>query len=326
MDGGETPTPFAQIYRDANDNSTFDNGEASVFADENGAYAMTSLFAGDNLLRINHASIINTQPNPSVNLLMGENGTGRDIGVFNTALVGTAGADSLTITPNAGRVEIVQSPGDSYSILSAALTKLSWDGLGGGDDVTVTAGPALTLIGSESLDVLTIGNGARVAMPAGTSSLLQVNDLVIDGISTLDLNDNDMIVDYDGASELANVQLLINNARQGGTWTGTGITSTVAKNNALANTTLGAMEGSDYPGGTFNGQPVPTGSVLVKYTYFGDTDFNGIVNFDDYSRVDSGFNLGRSGWLNGDLDGNGLVNFDDYSLIDLAFNSQGDTL
>jgi hypothetical protein len=60
----------------------------------------------------------------------------------------------------------------------------------------------------------------------------------------------------------------------------------------------------------------------VKYTYYGDADFNGVVNFDDYSRIDNGFSTGKSGWLNGDFDGNGVVNFDDYSLIDLAFNGQ----
>ena len=64
----------------------------------------------------------------------------------------------------------------------------------------------------------------------------------------------------------------------------------------------------------------------MKYTYYGDTDFNGVVNFDDYSRTDAGFNNGRTGWLNGDFDGNGIVNFDDYSLIDLAFNTQGSPL
>jgi hypothetical protein len=64
----------------------------------------------------------------------------------------------------------------------------------------------------------------------------------------------------------------------------------------------------------------------VKYTYYGDTDFNGKVNFDDYVRTDSGFNNHLSGWLNGDFDGNGVVNFDDYVLIDLAFNTQNTTL
>ena len=66
--------------------------------------------------------------------------------------------------------------------------------------------------------------------------------------------------------------------------------------------------------------------MLVKYTYYGDTDFNGIVNFDDYARIDAGFNSGCTGWLNGDLDYNDVVNFDDYALIDLAFNSQAQTL
>ena len=64
----------------------------------------------------------------------------------------------------------------------------------------------------------------------------------------------------------------------------------------------------------------------MKYTYDGDTDFNGIVNFDDYARIDSGFNNGGSTWFQGDFDLNGTVNFDDYSLIDLAFNTQGTPL
>jgi hypothetical protein len=88
------------------------------------------------------------------------------------------------------------------------------------------------------------------------------------------------------------------------------------------------MEASEFksiygPAATFAGQAIDTTAVVVKYTYYGDADFNGVVNFDDYSRADAGFNFGRSGWLNGDFDGNGSVNFDDYSLIDLAFNTQG---
>ena len=61
----------------------------------------------------------------------------------------------------------------------------------------------------------------------------------------------------------------------------------------------------------------------MKYTYYGDTDFNGLVNFDDYARIDAGFNNGGNDWFEGDFDYNGVVNFDDYSLIDLAFNTQG---
>jgi len=66
--------------------------------------------------------------------------------------------------------------------------------------------------------------------------------------------------------------------------------------------------------------------VLIKYTYYGDTDFNGHVDFDDYARTDHGFGTHASGWLNGDFDGNGHVDFDDYALIDLAFNTQASVL
>jgi len=124
------------------------------------------------------------------------------------------------------------------------------------------------------------------------------------------------------------VQAAINSARAGGAWTGIGITSSSAKNNSLHNTTLAAIESNEFksvygPTALFGGHTVDDTAVLVKYTYYGDTDFNGIVNFDDYSRTDSGFNLHQTGWLNGDFDGNGSVNFDDYALIDLAFNTQG---
>ena len=46
------------------------------------------------------------------------------------------------------------------------------------------------------------------------------------------------------------------------------------------------------------------------------------MNFDDYVRTDNGFNNHLSGWFNGDFDYNGVVDFDDYSLIDQAFNTQ----
>jgi hypothetical protein len=54
----------------------------------------------------------------------------------------------------------------------------------------------------------------------------------------------------------------------------------------------------------------------------GDADRNGTINFDDYVRVDNGFNHNLSGWANGDFNYDGRVNFDDYVLMDLNFNQQ----
>jgi hypothetical protein len=47
-----------------------------------------------------------------------------------------------------------------------------------------------------------------------------------------------------------------------------------------------------------------------------------VINFDDYSLTDFGFNNNLGTWSNGDFDGNGIVNFDDYALIDANFNLQ----
>ncbi|MBC8109053.1 MAG: PEP-CTERM sorting domain-containing protein, partial [Anaerolineae bacterium] len=92
------------------------------------------------------------------------------------------------------------------------------------------------------------------------------------------------------------------------------------------NKNLGVISGTNFLSGgttTFNGKTVVAGDVLVKFTFNGDTDLNGTVDFDDYSHIDNGFNNNRTGWYNGDFDYNGIVDFDDYSLIDQAFNTQG---
>jgi len=54
----------------------------------------------------------------------------------------------------------------------------------------------------------------------------------------------------------------------------------------------------------------------------GDTDQNGVINFDDYARIDNGFNNHLIGYTNGDFNYDGVINFDDYSIIDFAFNIQ----
>ena len=75
----------------------------------------------------------------------------------------------------------------------------------------------------------------------------------------------------------------------------------------------------------FVGRSVNANDVLVRFTFYGDADLNGTVNFDDYVRTDNGFNNHLTGWSNGDYNFNDQVNFDDYVLIDLAFNTQAAT-
>jgi len=77
---------------------------------------------------------------------------------------------------------------------------------------------------------------------------------------------------------------------------------------------------------TFTDVAVDANSVLVKYTWNGDANLDGLVNADDYFLVDSGFITQKGGWYNGDFNYDGIVNADDYFLIDSAYIGQSGTL
>ena len=180
---------------------------------------------------------------------------------------------------------------------------------------------------------LSVAGFAHVRPNGGNSGTSVVNNLSIPAGGTLDLDDNDLIVDYTGASQLVTIQNLIVSARNGGAWNGTtGLTSAAARVQPGLITGLGAVEATDYdamhggPGALFDGIDPDATAVLVKYTYNGDATLDGRITFDDYVRIDTGFNAHRTGWANGDFNYSGAVNFDDYVLIDTAFNTQGGTL
>jgi hypothetical protein len=175
-------------------------------------------------------------------------------------------------------------------------------------------------------------NAGRVELSSGAAQVLVTGALNIDtSDSLIDVWEHAIVVDYTGTTVLPTVRTAIVSARNGGAWDGFGITSSSAAADPIHNTTLGLIEGSAYhaifgASALFEGEAIDDTSVLVKYTYYGDSDLNGVVNFDDYSRIDTGFNNNLSGWINGDFDLNGVINFDDYALIDLAFNTQGGLL
>ena len=73
---------------------------------------------------------------------------------------------------------------------------------------------------------------------------------------------------------------------------------------------------------SFDGQPVAATDVLVRYTYDGDTNLDGVVDAADYTRIDAGFIGHLTGWANGDFNYDGVVDGSDYTLMDNAFDQQ----
>jgi hypothetical protein len=149
-----------------------------------------------------------------------------------------------------------------------------------------------------------------------------------------------MIV-YNGSIGLINNQVASGFA--GGSWQGGGITSSAAAAASNHLTALGVFQNGVYGGPndqslyggstgalatSFDGVSTVSNDVLVKYTYYGDTDLSGVVDGSDYSRIDNTIQSNQNGntltgWYNGDFNYDGVIDGSDYTLIDNAFNNQG---
>ncbi len=182
---------------------------------------------------------------------------------------------------------------------------------------------------NRTIAALSLDAGGKLTLSSAAAqtnrTLLQVSSVIFSG-GLLDLGANDLIV-HNG--NFAEITAQIAQGFNGGHWSGNnGITSSSAA--SAADTALGIESNQNGAGGVllsiFDGQSVVSSDVLVKYTYFGDANLDGVVNGSDYTLIDNGFNSRLVGWRNGDFNYDGVVNGDDYTLIDNAFNTQGASL
>jgi hypothetical protein len=251
--------------------------------------------------------------------------TGVNAITINSTAVGTpvtvnAGGtnDTIVVNETAANGHVVVNPSTGNDIV-----RVNDDGVGSAE---------VRLDGTMRLSELSIRPGGLGILTFGGSKVLTVSDLLsITGSGRLDLTDNDFIFDYTGSSQFSAVRNLIITGRNGGLWNGAGIFSSRAASDPNQITGLGILEASTYTAanGTnvFSGQTVDATAVLVKYTYNGDTDLNGVVDFDDYARIDTAFlGSGTGFWLEGDSDYSGTIDFDDYALIDSSFLLQSGIL
>ncbi len=153
---------------------------------------------------------------------------------------------------------------------------------------------------------------------------------IADG-TTLDLADNTLIIGCANQSAaeatLATINAKIAAARNdpAGMWQGKGLTSSAARDDPSAIHGLAAIIDDGSQISDLKSQNAPY-SVIVKYALNGDSDLNGVIDADDYFRMDRGYRLQASsdyrGYRNGDIDFRGGISADDFYLIDQAFVRQ----
>ncbi len=281
-----------------------------------------SLGAGDDTLIVNG---VNGNPIPSGGIAY--NG-GTHVSGDTLQVLGSSGSDSFTA--NAGQVLYGSSPINYSNVQNVIIDPKS-----GTDSLAVNAGtvtlPAQTTGGgilTRTFSSLSVASGATLIVGTNAAShpdrtLVVASSLSVSSTGTLNLGGNDMIV-HSGA--LSTINGLLATGYAGGAWTGLGIDSSAAAADATKRTALGVLLNSGSVFASFDGQAVSATDVLVKYTYYGDANLDGVVNGSDYTLIDNGFNNNLSGWQNGDFNYDGHVNGSDYTIIDNAFNNPGPPL
>jgi hypothetical protein len=180
---------------------------------------------------------------------------------------------------------------------------------------------------------LTIDNGGRVKIQLESAGGLTVrlDALSVGATASLDLNDVDLVVNNGVFSDIQALVFMGYGTTPDTNLTG--ITSTVGQNTggvailALFNNALFGVP--DYPFGS--GQTIGANAIVGKYTYIGDTDWDGQVTPQDYTAIDA--NLGATGldpglaWFSGDTNFDGNIDPSDYTGIDAALGlGQGNPL
>jgi fibronectin-binding autotransporter adhesin len=152
-----------------------------------------------------------------------------------------------------------------------------------------------------------VTSSAILEMAAGGSNVLVTSALSLGGGGIVIMNDNDLIIKYDGVSPIDGLigayvsGQLISAGDFGG-----------------LPTYLALSEASDLGVTEFAGIAVDETTVLGKFTYVGDANLDGQVDALDYERVDLAIgNSGVLGTAQGDLNYDGSVDALDYEQIDL---------
>jgi hypothetical protein len=152
---------------------------------------------------------------------------------------------------------------------------------------------------------LTVGTASVAATVLFASKVGQatVSSLAILGNSTLDLTNNSLAINYTGASPAATIRGYLVAGYNGDQWNGTGIISSTAAATSNHITALGYTDSGS--------------QILIKYTWIGDTDLDGVVTADDLANM-APVGTTNATWAMGDFNYDGVVNQDDYSLFALG--------
>ena len=300
--------------------TTVSNGTLQI----GNAHALGAISGG---LTVNGGTLDLNGQSASVGALSGTNGsitsTASGTSTLTTTVTGGTSTYMGSIVDGLG-VVVVNKDGAGTLVLSGSIQA---SGLNANEG-------SVQIVQSGSIGAISIGAVGKLELAANglnTAKAIDTSSLSIAAGGTLDLWDNSMILRDQTAgvnqgANLAMVQGLVDAAFDGGAWDMPGITSSTAIADLQAYSVLTVMVydntvlGVDSFEGVNNLMTDNGGNqVMLKTTYLGDFDGNGIVNSADYGWLDFYYGYGLTV---GDLNGDGQVNSADYNGIDYGYGYQ----
>jgi hypothetical protein len=266
---------------------------------------------------------------PNVLLIHAEGTSSDDILQVNGS--GGAITQPLTFSNENGAGDALKVTGGTHSVPADLATPIR------NVNVTVNAGATLNFAATQHLGSLTVNGNANLS--AGGSKVIVTNALAVAG--KVNLADNDLLLDYNSGNPLGSyssatgysgVLGMIASGYNFGQFDGNGlITSMAAAHTGL--TTLGAADASSIYGVgagetvLYQGETIDGSTVIVKYTYAGDANLDGVIDGGDYGQIDNNAQVsGAWAYFNGDFNYDGVIDGGDYGVIDNNIQAQGAAL
>ncbi len=236
--------------------------------------------------------------------------------------------------PDAGPGDTVIALAGVVQLAGPAATALTSPA---GASVWVYMNAEVILTGSQHLSALNVLTGGTARMAEDGTAVLTVDSLQL-GYSQayvtggakggiLDLTDNDLIIHDGGGSQWG---YLLAGGYAFGNWNGVSyysgsiVSSTAAADpaqlEALGYTQIDTGYGTGQPSRIFDGRPVYYGDTIVKFTYYGDANLDGVVNNDDAIILSSN-HTGYADWSGGDFDYDGTISTNDYDLMNASMTT-----
>ena len=179
--------------------------------------------------------------------------------------------------------------------------------------VIISGGGEIELASSFNLTEITITD-AKVTVNGGGTNFQYTQSLTINGTGKLVLNDNDLVVFYPGpTSPVDQIRQYVLNGKSK--------TSGIINNEVSSYPTAYAVVDNNLTQNAFWGTEVlndGTGNfnqVIVKYTYAGDVNMDGVVSSADLATLNANIDRTGASWIHGDLDLDGTVTAADRAIV-----------